>query len=154
MSFRSLLSLACLMMLTSSALAGGWDTGPFDNDDALDWVWALTESNNLSVIDAALDGVLESRDYIEAPTASMAIAAAEVLAALAGNPADALPEEVTAWVDANELDVNTDMAAKARKVIKLVMDDERSELAQLWGDAPPLASAWRAGLEDLAQRLQ
>ena len=154
MSFRSLVSLALLLLLASPALAGGWDTGPFDNDDALDWVWELTESDDLSAIDMALDGVLESPSYIEAPTASMAIAAAEVLAALAGKPADTLPDEVSGWVETHDLKVSTDMTAKARKVLELVVDDENSELAQLWGDAPPLASAWRASLENLAQRLQ
>ncbi|MDJ0919426.1 MAG: DUF4259 domain-containing protein [Woeseiaceae bacterium] len=151
---RAVLPLASLLVFSGAAFAGGWDTGPFDNDDALDWVWELAESDDLSVIDAALDGVIESPGYIEAPTASMAIAAAEVLAALAGRPADALPDEVSSWVDSHDLDVNADIAAKARKVIRLIMDNETSELAQLWGDAPPLASAWRAGLDNLAKRLE
>ena len=60
MSFRSLVSIALLLLLAGPVLAGGWDTGPFDNDDALDWVWELTESDDLSAIDTALDGVLES----------------------------------------------------------------------------------------------
>ena len=154
MFVRIVLPLASLLVFSAAAFAGGWDTGPFDNDDALDWVWELTESDDLSVIDAALDGVLASRGYIEAPTASMAVAAAEVLAALAGSPADRLPDEVSSWVDAHDLEVNANMTAKARKVIELVMDDESSELAQLWGDAPPLASAWRASLENLAERLE
>ncbi len=154
MSFRSLVSLTLLLFLSSPVLAGGWDAGPFDNDDALDWVWELTESNDLSAVEMALDGVLESPGYIEAPTASMAIAAAEVLAALAGNPAEGLPDDVAGWVKAHELNVSTDMTAKARKVIKLVADDEASELAQLWADAPELANAWRASLESLEQRLQ
>lgn len=141
-------------MFCATALAGGWDTGPFDNDDALDWVWELTDTDDLSAIDRALNGVLESPGYIEAPTASMAIAAAEVLAALAGNPAGALPDEVSNWVDAHDLAVSADMAAKARKVIRLVMDEEASELAQLWADAPALANAWRSGVEDLRRRLQ
>ena len=154
MSFKSLITLALLLVVPAVTSAGAWDAGPFDNDDALDWVWELTDSDDLSAVEMAIDGVFESPGYIEAPTASMAIAAAEVLAALAGKPAESLPDEVTSWVESNDLEVSKAMTDKARKAIKLVMDGESSELAQLWGDAPELASAWRASLESLMQRLE
>ncbi len=154
MSLKNFVPTASLLLLSGLALAGGWDVGPFDNDDALDWVWELTESDDLSAVDYALDAVSESPAYIEAPTASMAIAAAEVLAALKGNARDGLPDEVAGWVESHDLDVNEELAGKARRAVKLIMDDETSELAQLWADSPELANAWRSDLEGLLDRLQ
>ena len=81
----------CTLTWAGFATAGAWDTGPFDNDDALDWVWELSESNDLAVIEATLESAANSSGYLEAPTASMAIAAAEVVAALRGNPGQDCP---------------------------------------------------------------
>jgi len=51
------------------------------------------------VLEEALRPAVAPDEYLEAPTASCALAAAEVVAALAGRPRPALPEEVTAWVN-------------------------------------------------------
>ena len=152
---RALKSLLCLtLLLSSSAFAGAWDVGAFDNDDALDWVWELTESDDLAPLAQAFDEVLRSPRYIEAPSASIAIAAAEVLAALRGNPLDVLPDEVTGWVEGRRLAPDSRMTEKAINAIRMILDEEVSELAQLWADSPELADDWRAGVEDLLRRLQ
>ena len=139
---------------TSSALGGAWDIGPFDNDDAMDWVWELSESDDLSVVKQALQDVIDTSGYLEAPTASMAIAAAEVVAALKGAPRVQLPAEVVEWVERNESEVDADLAATARQAIARIRDEELSELAQLWSDSEEAAEEWRAELTDLEQRLQ
>jgi hypothetical protein len=154
MKLKPVVLSTCLLLLSGLVLAGGWDVGPFDNDDALDWVWELTESDDLSSIDHALQTVLDTSDYIEAPDASMAVAAAEVVAALKGKPRAQLPDEVDVWVKDHDLIVDESTSQKARKAIELIMDDGSSELAQLWSDAPELADAWRADLANLLQRLQ
>ena len=144
----------CLLLFSGpTAFAGAWDIGPFDNDDALDWVWELTDSSDLAPLDRAFDDVLRSPRYVEAPSASIAIAAAEVLAALKGSARDGLPDEVTEWIEGRKLAADGRLTEKAVDAVKLIMDDEVSELAQLWGDAPELAEDWRASLEDLLQRL-
>lgn len=48
----------------------------------------------------------------EAPTGIMAIAAAEVVAALKGKPASELPSEVAAWVKTHEPTVGSDLLKK------------------------------------------
>ena len=136
------------------AHGGAWDTGPFDNDDALDWVWELEESSDLAVVKSALQAVVKSSSYIEAPTASAAIAAAEVVAALKGQPHDKLPEEVTSWADTRSLDGNEELVALARQVVERVQDPGSSELAQLWSDSDELRDSWLASLTELRQRLQ
>jgi Domain of unknown function (DUF4259) len=78
---------------------GAWGVGSFDNDDAADWLNdQLRRSADLRPIQTALDAVaqLDPTGYLEAPEASAAVAAAEVVAALAGDPAANLPSDVTA----------------------------------------------------------
>ena len=78
---------------------GAWGHDSFDNDDAGDWQCDLVDSSDMSAIAEALNGVTDdAEDYIEAPECSMAIAAAEVVAALHGNPSATLPDDAQAWV--------------------------------------------------------
>lgn len=144
----------CVFIWASSAFAGAWDTGSFDNDDALDWVWELSESDDLSVVEDALQSAAVASDYLEAPTASMAIAAAEVVAALKGSPRPELPAEVTDWIKAHPLAVTDDLVRTARKAIENIKNVESSELAQLWTESVEMAEVWHADLGDLLQRLQ
>ena len=155
MKTKFAITFLCLSLFASpGALGGAWDIGPFENDDALDWVWELTDSSDVSPLNRAFDDVLRSSRYVEAPSASTAIAAAEVLAALKGKARDGLPDEVTQWVEGRKLPADNRITEKAVNAIRLVMDDEVSELAQLWADEPELAEDWRASLEDLLERLQ
>ncbi|RYD66813.1 MAG: DUF4259 domain-containing protein, partial [Verrucomicrobiaceae bacterium] len=80
---------------------GSWGVLPFENDDALDWVWELEDAENFAVLELALEDVAsaEAEDYIEAPQAEEALAAAEVVAALLGKPLDDLPEPVDAFLE-------------------------------------------------------
>ncbi len=145
---------ACVLIWASSAFAGAWDAGSFDNDDALDWVWELSESDDLSVVEDALQSAAVASDYLEAPTSSMAIAAAEVIAALKGRPRPELPAEVTDWVKAHPLAVADDLVRTARKAIENIKNVESSELAQLWSESEGMAEVWHADLGDLLQRLE
>lgn len=146
--------VVCTLGWAAFASAGAWDTGPFDNDDALDWVWELSESDDLSVIKSTLKPAANSTGYLEAPTASMAIAAAEVVAALKGNPRSDLPDEVTEWVQAHNVPVEDDLLKTARKAVENAKNKESSELAQLYMDSEELMDAWLKNLDDLLKRLQ
>ena len=143
-----------ILFLSSNALGGAWDVGPFDNDDAADWVWELEESSDLSVVKAALKAVTESSSYIEAPTGTTAIAAAEVVAALKGQPHAQLPDEVATWVETQSQDGNGKLVELALQAIARVQDLDNSELAQLWSDSEELRDSWVFGLADLKRRLQ
>lgn len=146
----SIIFLLCACL----ALAGGWDVGAFDNDDALDWVWELTESDDLSVIEEALDAAINTSGYLEAPTGSIALAAAEVVAALKGRPRAELPDEVMSWVADHKLGVDDQLVASAKQAIVRVRNAESSELAQLWSDSEELLGQWHKDLADLALRLE
>jgi uncharacterized protein DUF4259 len=46
---------------------GAWGTGIFDNDTACDWAYGLKETNDLSLIESALDKVLTvGAEYLNA----------------------------------------------------------------------------------------
>ena len=128
---------------------GAWGVGSFDNDDAADWAYELEESEGTDLLEATLDAI-DAESYPEAPDCSMALAAAEVVAALRGSPADSLPPEIVSWVDANPIEVDSDLRAKTLMAIHRI--ETESELKELWEEAGELDS-WMASLEDLKGRL-
>ena len=79
---------------------GAWSHEPFGNDDANDWAYGLEDVTDLSLIDETLDRVLEAEEYLEAPEASEAVAAIEVLAKLLGKgtQTDTYTAKVDEWV--------------------------------------------------------
>ena len=154
MNISRIVSLVLLSIFSAQSLAGAWDIGPFDNDDALDWVWELSESKDLSVVSDALQAVSDSPGYLEAPTGSMAIAAAEVVAALRGNPRPQLPAEVSGWVSNFKGKVDDSLVESARQAIAAVKNVESSELAQLWSESGGVLEEWHTDLDSLSERLK
>ena len=154
MTIRQLLVVVSLLAFCDIAFAGAWGVGAFENDDALDWVWELESSTDLSVIESALKEVIISNSYIEAPTSSAAIAAAEVVAALKGNPHEELPAEVINWTKTHDIPEDSPLIKLAQQVIVRVKNTQHSELAQLWADSREDFLNWKANLADLQERLQ
>jgi hypothetical protein len=128
---------------------GAWAHGSFDNDDAMDWVGELEELDDTEPIDWAFEEVLEADDYLEAPEASIGLAAAEVVAAMIGKPASELPGEVASWVAGKE-PPETALVKKAQQVVRRVL--EGSELKELWDESEDSAK-WQQEVEGLLHRL-
>ncbi len=129
--------------------AGG--VGNFDNDDALDWVSELEHVKNSALITETLKLVTERGDeYLEAPEASRALAAAEVVAALnhAGSPH--LPAEVKQWVSRHQIG-SPSLTQLALKAIHRI--ETSSELSELWDEFDDAAD-WYDVLDDLEARLE
>jgi hypothetical protein len=127
---------------------GTWGYLPFENDDALDWLDEL-EAGGAKVVRAALAKVDDG--YVEAPEGSIAIAAADVIAACQGNASGGLPENVADWVTAHGAELTAEDAELALEAVGRVVGEE-SELAELWDDADE--PEWRESLEDLSERLR
>lgn len=129
---------------------GTWGHGPFENDDALDWVNELADGGAELVADTlAVPDDPESLD-LDAPDGQVILAAAEVVAAALGRPlAGTLPAEVTAFL-ATRPDL-AHLRASALAAVPLV-GAPGSELAELWGDSDD-GTAWRQTLTDLQTRL-
>jgi hypothetical protein len=129
---------------------GAWGVGSFDNDDALDWVISLEKSEDLSVVIKALDAVTDvTDDYLDASDCCAALAAAEVVAALAGDPSPSLPKEVTTWLSAHH-SVEAAVQNKAKHAVRAILTD--SELRELWEEVDEF-DQWYATSNDLLQRL-
>jgi hypothetical protein len=70
-----------------------WGTGPFENDDGADFVADLVERADFRTVEAAFVAV-ETTATPSLEQWLRAVAAAETLAAVLGNPGQGLPEEV------------------------------------------------------------
>jgi len=129
---------------------GTWGTGPFDNDDAADWVYELEAAPDAEVVRTALRRVTLASEYLDAPDASIGLAAAEVVAADRDGPAPKLPDSVVAWVQAHRESFDAADRAAALAVVDRVLGAD-SELNELWletGDR-----AWIDRVHDLRRRL-
>ena len=130
---------------------GSWAYDSFDNDDALDWVADLEESVGSNSIVEALAGVTnEADDYLEASECAMAIAAAEVVAALAGHRPSTLPEGVLEWLEGKK-DPNLELRTKAQDAIDAVVND--SELKEQMEENKEDFPKWLDYLAQLRTRL-
>ena len=140
-----------------------WGPGPFDSDDAADWLGELEEELGLDLIE---DAVAEMADmahvgYIEITDCCVAVAAAEVLAQLLGKagPTAGLDDEV--W-SALAFELREQDAATIKRLVeqafaavrRVLRDDENSELRQVWEKDKSGMVAWTAAMQDLLTRLQ
>jgi hypothetical protein len=131
----------------------GWGTGSFENDDAQTW---LPELGSLTLDDLRplLSRAADNGDYLEAPESSVAVAAAEAIAALKGAPASTVPKEIAEWARETKSNSKDDsipaLASLAVRAIQRVRTN--SELKDLWLEADGL-NEWSANLRDLETRL-
>jgi hypothetical protein len=133
---------------------GTWSVEPFGNDDAADWAYELEDAKDLSPIEEAMDAVLAAGDaYLEAPEASVALAAIEVLARLGGNPGEknSYTETVDKWVAGVQLKPPVELIDKAQAAIARILAED-SELMELWQESDEF-NAWLASLDDLRVRV-
>ena len=114
---------------------GAWGSGPFENDDAGDWVWELEDDEDGSVIDAALSAVVDTppHELVEAGDASNALAAAEIVAAARGRSDSQLPTEAAEWIRRNGALVSDAVVTLAVRAVDRVLAG--SELKELWEEA-------------------
>jgi len=126
-----------------------WGSGNFENDDAQDWLGQLA-SLTIEDLSPILSRAADNTDYLEAPGSSVAVAAAEAVAALKGTPAEAAPREITEWVSKVKAKPGPDLSAVAVRAVQRVRTN--SELKDLWLEAEGL-NEWSAALRDLEKRL-
>ncbi|MBW4463314.1 MAG: DUF4259 domain-containing protein [Nodosilinea sp. WJT8-NPBG4] len=132
---------------------GTWSMDAFGNDDAADWAFELAESNDLSLVEAAIDGALAENDYLDAPDAAIALAAIEVIARLNGNWGDrnAYTEPVDAWVAQANVQMEPELLVWARAAIDRILSAD-SEMLELWQDSGDY-EAWLESVENLRSRI-
>lgn len=146
---RSLIAVA-LLLCARGALAGAWGPGSFENDDALDWAQQFEAKPGMRALVATLEAATGA-GYLEAPEGSAAIAAAEVLAAVAGKPSPTLPADLAAWAGKQPKESGLQRLPLARKAVARVARGDDSELRALWQESN--GAAWRASIAELEARL-
>ncbi|MEO7495324.1 MAG: DUF4259 domain-containing protein [Massilia sp.] len=130
---------------------GAWAMDAMGNDDAADWAYDLENCADLSLVEAALDDALtDDVDYLEAPEASVAIAAIEVIARLQGHQGIE-HEALDAWVKEHPLVPGPALVEKAQQAIARILG-ENSELKDLWQESENFG-AWTASINELAARV-
>ena len=126
----------------------GWGTGSFENEHAQKWLGQLS-SLRIDDLQKIFASAVEA-DYLEAPDASVIIAAAEVLAAANAMPNLHVPNEISAWVGPNPAPPNPELLRLSLQAISKVRSN--SELRDLWLQADGL-NEWTAAIRDLERRL-
>lgn len=131
---------------------GAWGSGPFENDDALDFVAEVEEAGGKAV--AAAIKAVPAKGFVEAPAGTNALAAGEIIAAARGRLMADLPEEIAAWIEDSKWKPTSELIAGAASAAKLVLESKDSELRELWEEAESDdAAAWRKNVQDLLKRL-
>lgn len=130
---------------------GAWEAGSFDNDDTSDWIDEFSEEPTRKIIERTLETVTDIGDeYLEATESSMAIAAAEVVAALQNAPHSKLLEELREVLGNSKIASDRNLVDLALKAVERVKTN--SELKELWEEGD--ASEWLAAIDDLEARLR
>jgi hypothetical protein len=134
---------------------GTWAVDAFGNDTSADWAWELEKAADISLVEKALDTAISANsDYLGAPEAMEALAAAEVIARLQGNWGErsSYSDPVDKWVEANAFIPTGGLIAKAHQVLELVVGPN-SELNELWQESSD-HEAWLASVAELKSRVQ
>lgn len=128
---------------------GAWGTGSFENDDAADWI-AQLKTLAPEELTKILVRAADDPNYLEGPAASVAVAAAEVVAALNGSAAEGAPAAIGEWTKKHPQALTPELKAVAIRAMDRVRRD--SELKDLWMEADGL-NDWIAAVKDLQGRL-
>lgn len=131
---------------------GAWGPGPFQNDQALEWLAEIEEQDDPTLIDDAIDTVIDAGDddHLDADECQAAIAAAELVAAMGGKPSPRLPDEVGAWAGEQE-EPEAELVEQALAAIERIRTS--SELREAFSDDGAPNPHWLKSLDDLVARL-
>ena len=130
---------------------GVWGFGIFENDESLDWIYDLADAGSLARVSAALDVVIRNRNEIpEVSDCRIALAAAEIIAALHGDPSPDLPEEAEEWIGDKILE-NENLRAKAEDAVGIIL--RNSELKEKFEHSLNF-DKWQIRIQNLQKRLE
>ncbi len=128
-----------------------WGAGLIQDDLATDFAAHIFEGGGLAVMRRALTAAGEARGHLVYELSVHALIAGEVLAALGGRPAAAIPPELQVWVAAHRGDAVPDaLWLLARSAVERVKED--SEISELWARSDQF-TWWIERIDDLLDRL-
>ena len=122
---------------------GAWGAGPFENDDAMDFVSEIASVDDLST------ALLLEDDYIEVDQASRIVVVGECVAAMREHGHATMPDELARRIA--EFGLPSDaLYETARDRVSLVITS--SELSELWAESDDRGEFGKA-MTDLIDRL-
>ncbi len=117
---------------------GAWDSGPFDNDTALDWCGDLGDADPArrpGLIRDALATAADTAGYLDMDEACEALAAAAIVASVLPNGTPLAHRPALGFLANGEwLDLPSDLPALGARALDRIMAGE-SEWRSLWADA-------------------
>jgi hypothetical protein len=126
------------------------DVRNFDNNFVADWIYNIRQASDLSVLSKAFENVLEGYGKVMERECALGIAAAEIVAAMAGRPAMDVPYAVDDYIERVKTVPDPALIQTAIKAVERIRTG--SELQQIWDERED-GGAWREALLDLADRL-
>jgi hypothetical protein len=134
------------------AFAGHWGAETIANDGASDFLEEIIQGSSTEPIRSALTGALAARSYLDDEQSSRALAAAELAAAMVGNPSRILPAPCKKWATLHSKGADTNLIQAAIKAVERISEDsETRDLMQEGGENN--LREWQANIADLQARL-
>ncbi len=132
---------------------GAWGADSLENDDATDWMADFCDAPDPAVIINTLSTVAEmdADQYLEAPDCSVALAAAEVVAALKKSPNPNLSDQTKNCISNLSITTDSSLIAFALEAIERIRTN--SELKELW-DESETPDEWYQAVSSLENRLR
>jgi hypothetical protein len=128
-----------------------WGLGIYENDDAMDWIYDLLDSGGLSRVRHALDVIeQDGAEDVDTSDCRIALAAADLVAALDGDINPNLPQEAEEWLAL----INKPAAglrSKAEGVVRDIL--EASPLKTIYKSNGKFTE-WKKTIDSLLQRLE
>ena len=125
---------------------GAWSEENYGNDDAGDWVWELEKSKGLDTLLSPINAILSNTQYLESPSCSEALAAAEVIASSISGDMSKIPAEAQKWLNKKQglfgkrPIISKEHAVLAKQAVEKIL--ENSELKELWEESEHYSN-WR-----------
>jgi GMP synthase-like glutamine amidotransferase len=128
---------------------GAWNSKPFGNDTALDWLWEL-EKADINFIKSTLRGFSKIEDSPDADESEVFLAAAMIVYASSQPIVKGIPAEAKKWVITHGyVPCSSDIALSINGARKILAD---SELQELWEESGN-SKAWEKNTEKLISNL-
>jgi len=130
---------------------GDWGSGIYENDDAMDWIYDLLDSTGLSRIKQALDVIAQDNsDSPDVADCRIALAAADLVAALDGDINPDLPDEAEEWIAIVNRSASS-LRPKAEDVTRKIL--ESSEI-KTYMEKNGRFESWKKDIQVLLKRLE
>ncbi len=147
-----LIAFCAVLLHSHPASAGRWAADTLSNDDASDLLNQIVTNGGLEAIRSALNAALISASPVNDEKASRALAAAEMVAAMMGDPSRHLPAPCKEWARLHSMDANRYLVQSAVGAVdRIVKDSETQELMQEGGRNN--LQEWQVNVANLQARL-